>query len=60
MHRLGAEQKHRPQLAMNALAKALENRWPEANQGLVHHSDQGIQYASKYYVDCLKEHKHPG
>jgi transposase InsO family protein len=44
------------QLAMNALAKALENRWPEATQGLVHHSDQGVQYASKYYVDCLKEH----
>jgi len=44
------------QLAMNALAKALENRWPVATQGLVHHSDQGVQYASKYYVDCLKEH----
>lgn len=44
------------QLAMNALAKALENRWPEATQGLVHHSDQGVQYASKHYVDCLKEH----
>ena len=44
------------QLAMNALAKALENRWPEATQGLVHHSDQGVQYASKYYADCLKKH----
>ncbi len=44
------------QLAMNALAKALENRWSEFTQGLVHHSDQGIQYASTDYVDCLKEH----
>jgi hypothetical protein len=34
---------------MNDLAKALENRWLEAAQGLVHHSDQGVQYASKYY-----------
>jgi putative transposase len=44
------------QLAMNALAKALENRWQEVTQGLVHHSDQGVQYASHDYVDCLKEH----
>jgi putative transposase len=44
------------QLAMNALAKALGNRWSESTQGLVHHSDQGVQYASKDYVDCLKEH----
>jgi len=41
---------------MNALAKALENQWPEATQGLVHHSDKGVQYASKYYVYCLKKH----
>ena len=44
------------QLAMNALAKALENRWSESTRGLVHHSDQGVQYASKDYVDCLKKH----
>ncbi|HEY9246529.1 MAG TPA: integrase core domain-containing protein, partial [Candidatus Methanoperedens sp.] len=24
--------------------------------GLIHHSDQGVQYASKEYVYCLKEH----
>lgn len=44
------------QLAMNALDRAIENRWSESAQGLVHHSDQGVQYASHDYVDCLKEH----
>ena len=44
------------QLAMNALAKALRNRWSESLTGLIHHSDQGVQYASKDYVDCLKNH----
>jgi putative transposase len=44
------------QLAMNALAMALDNRTTECADGLVHHSDQGVQYASKDYVDCLKKH----
>lgn len=44
------------QLAMNALDKAIENRWSESTHELVHHSDQGVQYASHDYVDCLKEH----
>jgi len=44
------------QLAMNALDKALKNRWTESIQGLIHHSDQGVQYASGDYVDCLREH----
>jgi putative transposase len=44
------------QLAMNALDRAIENRWSESTQGLVHHSDQGVQYASHDYVDCLKAH----
>ena len=44
------------QLAMNALAKALKNRGTESLQGLIHHSDQGVQYASQDYVDCLKKH----
>lgn len=43
-------------LAMNALAKALDNRLTEPILGLIHHSDQGVQYASKDYVDCLKKH----
>ena len=41
---------------MSALAKALKNRTIESLEGLVHHSDQGVQYASKDYVDCLKAH----
>jgi len=44
------------QLTMNALDKALKNRWTESTQGLIHHSDQGVQYASGDYVDCLREH----
>jgi len=43
-------------LAMSALAKALQSRTMESLEGLIHHSDQGVQYASKDYVDCLKAH----
>ena len=25
-------------------------------RGLIHHSDQGVQYASKDYIDCLRKH----
>ena len=45
------------QLVVNALDKALESRWSESIQGIVHHSDQGVQYASHDYVDRLKQHK---
>jgi transposase InsO family protein len=45
------------QLVKSALNKAFENRWSESIQGIVHHSDQGIQYASHDYVNSLKEHK---
>ncbi len=44
------------QLTMNALDRALKSRWTESMQGLIHHSDQGVQYASKDYVDCLRKH----
>jgi transposase InsO family protein len=44
------------QLTMNALTKALRDRWTESATGLIHHSDQGVQYASRDYVDCLKKH----
>jgi transposase InsO family protein len=44
------------QLTMNALAKALKDRWTESTTGLIHHSDQGVQYASRDYVDCLRKH----
>ena len=43
-------------LTMNALEKALKNRWTDSIQGLIHHSDQGVQYASKDYIDCLEKH----
>jgi len=44
------------QLTMNALDMALKGRGTESIQGLIHHSDQGVQYASKDYVDCLRKH----
>ena len=39
-------------LALNALSSALAQR--SVPRGLVHHSDRGVQYASKAYVDTLK------
>ncbi len=42
-------------LAIAALRMALRNRSP--GPGLVHHSDRGIQYASRDYTDLLKDHK---
>jgi len=47
MHRLELSRNIDSQLAMNALDKAIENRWSESTQELVHHSDQGVQYASQ-------------
>ena len=44
------------QLTLNALHKALRTRMTDDLDGLIHHSDQGVQYASREYVDCLKEH----
>lgn len=43
-------------LTMNALDRALKSRWTESMRGLIHHSDQGVQYASKDYIDCLRKH----
>ncbi len=42
-------------LAITALKMALERRRPAA--GLVHHSDQGVQYASHEYVASLESHQ---
>jgi transposase InsO family protein len=42
------------ELALSALGMALAAR--EINPGLVHHSDQGVQYASLDYTNLLKEH----
>lgn len=44
------------QLVLNALEKAIKNRWKSNMKGLIHHSDQGVQYASEKYVNCLLEH----
>ena len=41
-------------LVLEALRRALEKRQP--GPGLVHHSDRGVQYASKQYTDELDEH----
>lgn len=41
-------------LAIEALKMALSHR--KFTQGCIHHSDQGIQYASNDYIDLLKEH----
>jgi transposase InsO family protein len=41
-------------LAVAALKMALRQRGPV--KGLTHHSDRGVQYASKEYTDLLKEH----
>lgn len=43
------------QLALDALDKALEVREDADLTGLVHHSDQGVQYASHQYVNRLQE-----
>lgn len=42
------------ELALAALDRALADRPPAP--GLVHHSDQGVQYASKEYVEKLLAH----
>ena len=44
------------ELALTALDRALLER-EVTSGGLVHHSDQGVQYASGVYVDRLKAHK---
>jgi transposase InsO family protein len=41
-------------LAVQALQMAFRRRGPV--KGLTHHSDRGVQYASKEYTDLLKEH----
>jgi len=45
----------RSQLPLCALERAIANRKPPP--GVVHHSDQGIQYASQEYLQTLREHQ---
>ena len=47
------------ELALTALRMALESRTVESGSGLglIHHSDQGVQYASEVYTDLLKGHE---
>jgi len=42
-------------LAIDALERAIAERQPPA--GLVHHSDRGVQYASKDYVEILRKNQ---
>lgn len=42
------------ELPLAALRQAIESRRPAA--GLVHHSDRGLQYASRQYVALLNQH----
>lgn len=39
------------ELTLTALQRALDGHWP-----LIHHSDQGIQYAATAYVKTLEDH----
>jgi len=41
-------------LTLKALRMAVNNRHPAL--GIIHHSDQGVQYASREYVEELKAH----
>lgn len=43
------------QLVVNALKMALKSR--EVKSGLIHHSDRGVQYASKEYTELLKQYE---
>src|SRR5216117_521638 len=42
-------------LAKTALEKAIAEREPPP--GVVHHSDRGVQYAAKEYVEVLRQHQ---
>jgi putative transposase len=41
------------ELCVTALRRAIETRKPDP--GCIHHSDQGVQYASEAYIELLKE-----
>jgi putative transposase len=43
-------------LALQALHMALYNRRQESLSGLIHHADQGAQFTSFAYTQCLRDH----
>lgn len=45
------------QLALDALLMAFKERASLGFEGLIHHSDRGVQYASKAYVEALLNKK---
>lgn len=45
------------QLPLSALKQAIANRRPPP--GVVHHSDQGVQYGSREYMKTLADHQMP-
>ena len=45
----------RTDLVMGALDMAIDMRWNFNIEGLIHHSDRGVQYTSYEYTDRLKE-----
>jgi len=42
-------------LSLTALQMALQSRCPP--QGVIHHSDRGVQYAAHEYIDALRAHQ---
>lgn len=46
----------RAELPLQALHQALQQRQPSPQQGLMHHSDRGVQYACGDYQQMLTQH----
>jgi transposase InsO family protein len=44
------------QLTLDALHQAISQRWHPSLHGLIHHSDQVVQYVFIEYVNLLKDH----
>ena len=44
------------ELVLGALNMAIDARWSPEMESPIHHSDRGVQYTSKKYIQSLKEH----
>ena len=44
------------ELVLEALNMAIKARWNPEMENPIHHSDRGVQYTSKKYVQCLEKH----